>query len=46
MDPEGNQYQPLYSVHTLQKRQVQSDVQQGTVKRTSFFNELAGFIEL
>jgi len=28
MDPEGNQSQPLYSVHTLQKRQIQSDVQQ------------------
>ena len=36
MDPEGNQSQPLYSVHTLQKRQIQSDVQQGTVKCISF----------
>jgi len=35
-DPEGNQSQPLYSVHTLQKRQIQPDVQQGTVKCMSF----------
>ena len=30
MDPEGNQSQQLYSVHTLQKRQIQPDVPQGT----------------
>jgi len=36
MDPEGNQSQPLYSVHTLQKRQIRPDVQQGTVRHIFF----------
>ena len=37
-DPEGNQSQPraLYSVHILQKRQIEPDVQQGTVKHVFF----------
>ena len=44
MDPEGNQSQPLYSVHTLQKRQIQPDVQQGTVKHAFFFNYRATYV--